>query len=112
MEEAVCRPALPPWSEQRQRQNYFLRRHAAVEERSAIAALVLAQLRRIDEETIVGREQSIPTSSPTRQAQHVFIREQQRLLGSLGAQVFAELVAKVGARIALGVDGRGCVAVD
>src|SRR6476659_10023868 len=106
MEEAVCRPALPPWSEQRQRQNYFLGRHAAVEERSAIAALILAQLRRINEETIIRREQSISAGAAPRQPQHVFVREQQRLIRPLGPQIFAELVAKVGTRVALGVDGR------
>ena len=42
---AVHAPATS-WREQRHRQDALLRRHAAVQERSAIPALVLAQLRR------------------------------------------------------------------
>src|SRR6266568_293286 len=63
-------------SEQRQRENYFFGRHAAVQERSAITALVLAQLGRIDEEAIAAGEQSVATGAATRQSQHVLIREQ------------------------------------
>src|SRR5882757_6899344 len=105
-------PALPAWRKQRQRQNHFLRRHAAVKERSAIPALVLAQLGRVDEETIVGRQQSISTRPATWQTQHILVREQERLVRALGAKILAELVSQIGARIPLGVNSRGSVAVD
>src|SRR6202011_5005568 len=98
--------------EQRQRENYFLGRHAPVKERSAIAALVLAQLRRINEETVVGGEQRISAGAAPRQSQHVLARKQQRLVRTLGPQVFAEFVAEIGAGVALGVNGRRRVAVD
>src|SRR6266550_5137387 len=106
MEGAACKPAssdigagfvrrhLPARSKQRQRENYFLGRHAAVEERSAIAALVLAQLRRIDEETVIGRQQRIPARAAAWKAQHVFAREEKRLVRPLGSQVFTELVTE------------------
>src|SRR4030095_16992199 len=110
MEGAVCRPALPPWSEQRQREDYFLGRHATVQERSPVAALILAQLRRIDKETVIRGEQSVTAGAPARQPQHVVLREQQRLVRPLGAKIFAELVAEVGARIPLGIHSRGRVA--
>src|ERR1700687_1337743 len=103
---------LPARSEQRQRENYFLGRHAPVKERSAIAALVLAQLRRIDEEAVVGGEESISAGAAPRQSQRVLAREEQRLLRTLGAQILAELVAEVGAGVALGVHRCRRVAVD
>src|SRR3954465_4939637 len=103
---------LPSWSKQGQRQNHFLRRHAAVEERAAVPALVLAKLRRIDEEAVVGREQGVAAGAATRQPQHVLAREQQRLVRSLGAEVLAELVPEIGAGVALGVNRCRGVAVD
>src|SRR4051812_726127 len=103
---------LPSWSKQGQRQNHFLRRHAAVEKGAAVPALVLAKLRRIDEEAVVGRKQGVAAGTAPRQPQHVLAREQQRLIGSLGAQVLAELVAEIGAGVALGVHGCRRVAVD
>src|SRR5207237_2834520 len=95
----ASRNDLPARSEQRQRENYFFWRHAAVKERSAIAALVLAQLGRIDEEAIAAGEQSVATGAATRQSQHVLTREQERLIRPLCAQILTEFVAEIRARI-------------
>ena len=98
--------------QQSERENHFLRRHAAVEERAAITALVLAQLGRIDEEAVVRREQRVAAGAASRKTQIVLVRERQRLLRTLGSQVLAELVAEICGRIALGEHCRRRVAVD
>src|SRR6185436_13993580 len=95
---------LPPRRKQCQRQNHFLGRYTAVQKGSAVTALILAQLGGINEEAIVGGEQSVATGSPPRQPQHVFVREKQRLIRTLGAEIFAELVTQIGAGVALGVN--------
>src|SRR5687767_59459 len=86
---------LPSRSQQGEWENHFLRSDAAVEERPAVATLVLTQLCRIDKEAVVRREQRVRARSTPRKPEIVFIREHQRLLRTLGSQVFAELVAQV-----------------
>ena len=44
-------------------QDALLRRHAAMQERSTISALILTKLRRIDEERVAGREQRVGTKT-------------------------------------------------
>src|SRR5688572_30946038 len=90
--------------QQRDGQDALLGSHAAVQERSAIPALILAQLRRVDEETVRHCEQRVGAESPPRETQQILVREQQRLLRTLGAQVLAELVAEVRGRVPLGKD--------
>src|SRR5215475_11799814 len=91
----------PSWREKGDRQNALLRRDAAVEERAAIPALIFPQLGRIDEKRVAGREQRVRAQPSARQAKRVFVREEQRLLRILGAQVFAEFVAEVLRRVSL-----------
>src|SRR6185312_5995297 len=83
---------LTPRREQRHRQDHFFGGHAAVEERAAVARLILAQFGRIHEERVAHGQKRVPAQAAPRQSQVVEVREQQRVLGPLGAQVFAELV--------------------
>src|SRR5689334_23704916 len=56
-------PPAPPRREQGDREDHFFRRHAAVQERPAVARLILAQLRGIDEEPVRRRQQQ-PHAEP------------------------------------------------
>src|SRR6478672_4713286 len=78
----------------------LLRRHTAVQKRAAIAALVFAKLRGIDEVVVACGQQCVCTQSATRQLERILVLEQQGVLGILGAKVLAELVAKVLRRVA------------
>ena len=69
---------LPLRREQRHGQDALLRRHAAVQERAAIPALILPQLRRIDEEAVARREQRVRAQPAPRQLERVLVLEQQR----------------------------------
>src|SRR5689334_23945921 len=75
-----------------------------MEERAAIPALIFTQLCRIDEERIARGEQRVGAEPAAREAQRVFIREEERLLRVLGAKILAELVAEILRRVALGED--------
>src|SRR5256884_6860850 len=97
--------------EQRDRQDHFLRRHAAVQKRAAISGLILAQLGGIDEEAVRGREQEPHAETHARQAEGLQVLHDDRSLGILAAEIFAELVAQVGGRVALGVHRGGRLAV-
>src|SRR5438045_517884 len=103
---------LPAWCKQRQRQNHFFGRDAAVQERPPIAALVLAELGWIDEEAIIRGEQRISARATTREPQHILAGKEQSLVGPLGAQILTELVAQIGAGVALGIDRRRSVAMN
>src|SRR2546429_1801630 len=98
--------------EQRDRQEHFFRRSAAVQERAAISGLILAQLGGIDEEAVRGREQEPHAETHARQAEGLQVLHDDRSLGILAAEIFAELVAQVGGRVALGVHRGGRLAVD
>src|SRR5256884_1546893 len=93
--------------EQRDRQEHFFRRSAAVQERAAISGLILAQLGGIDEEAVRGREQEPHAETHARQAEGLQVLHDDRSLGILAAEIFAELVAQVGGRVALGVHRGG-----
>src|SRR5215211_5903762 len=75
---------LPPRRQQRHRQNALLRRDAAMQERAAIAARVLPELRWIDEERVSGRQQRIRAESTPRKLERILVRELQRVFGILG----------------------------
>src|SRR3569623_3629634 len=83
-----------------------------MQERAAIASLVLAQLGRVHEEGIAHGEQCIRTRAAPRQLQIIRVAERQRVLRALGTQVLAELVAQVRGGIALGKYRRGREAVN
>src|SRR6185312_5426148 len=83
-----------------------------MQKRSAITTLIFAKLCRIHEEAIVAREERVHVMSPLRKFQCIGIREEQRLIGRLRAEILAELVPEVGACIALREYRRRRVAVD
>src|SRR5665647_273493 len=83
-----------------------------MQKRAAIPALILAQLRWVDEEAVAGGKQRVRAEAPARQLERVFILEQQREIGIFRAQILAELVAKILRRVALREHGRRGVAVD
>src|SRR5947209_18297683 len=62
-------------------QDAFLRRHAAMKKRAAISALILAELRWIDKESIASGEQRVGAKSAARQLQRILIGEGQRISG-------------------------------
>src|SRR5688500_12874640 len=78
-------------SQQRQRQNDLFGRHSAVQERAAIPALIFAQLRRVNEEAVTGREQRVRAVSFFRQLDRFLAGKEQRLLRTLRAEILAEL---------------------
>src|SRR3989440_6144299 len=98
--------------EQGDRKDHFLRRHAAVQERAAIARLILAQLGGIDEEPVRGREQQPDAEPHAREAEALQVLDQNRGLRVLALQVLAELVAQVRGGVAFGVDRRRRLAVN
>src|ERR1041385_2046793 len=83
-----------------------------MEERPAIAALILAQLRGIDEKGVTGRQQRVGAEPAARQLERLLLGEQQSVLGILRAQIFTELVTEVLRGVATGEYGRWCAAVD
>src|SRR5256714_6723543 len=98
--------------EQGDRKDHFLRRHAAVQERAAIARLILAQLGGIDEEPVRGREQQPDAEPHPRQAERLEVFHDDRGLRILAAQIFAELVAQVGRGVAFRVHRGRRLAMD
>src|SRR5207302_753041 len=105
-------PPAAPRREQRDRQDHFFRRHATVQKRAAISGLIFAQLGGIDEEAVRGREQQPHAETHARQAEGLQVFHDDRGLGILAAEIFAELVPQVGGRVALGVHRGGRLAVD
>src|SRR5690349_7637096 len=68
----------PPWSlgcQQRNREDALFRRHAAMEERPAISALIFAQLGGIDEEPVRHGQQRVGAESAPRQPQQILVRK-------------------------------------
>ena len=113
-EEAPLGPHRQPCRgrEQRDRQDHFLGRHAAVEERAAVAGLVLAQLGGIDEEAVARGQQEPGARRPRGEPVARQVVHHQRGVRLLGPEVVAELVAQVRGRVALGEDRGRRVAVD
>src|SRR5207247_1301691 len=104
--------AAAPWREQRHGKDHLLGRDAAVQERTAVARLVLAQLGGIDEEGVRRREQQPHPQPHRRQAERLQVLDRDRGLGVLAPQILAELVPQVRGRVALCVHGGGGLAVD
>src|SRR5213594_1195159 len=104
--------AAAPWREQRHGKDHLLGRDAAVQERTAVARLVLAQLGGIDEEGVRRREQQPHPQPHRRQAERLQVIDRDRGLGVLAPQILAELVPQVRGRVALCVHGGGGLAVD
>src|SRR6185503_15944147 len=77
--------------EQRHGEDALLRRHPTVQERAAIAALILPQLGGIDEEAVAGREQGVRSHAPARQLERILVLEQKREIWILGPQILTEL---------------------
>src|SRR6266513_2035222 len=98
--------------EQSDGKDHFLRRHAAVQERSAIARLILARRGGIDEEPVRGREQQPDAERHARQAERLEVFHDDRGLRILTAQIFAELVAQVGRGVAFCVHRGRRLAMD
>src|ERR1051326_8580859 len=98
--------------EQGDREDHLFRRHAAVQKRAAISRLILAQLGGIDEEAVRRREQQPHAETHARQAEAFQLFHDDGGLGILAAEIFAELVAQVGGRVALGEHRGGRFAVD
>src|SRR3989449_547363 len=94
------------------REDHLLGRDAAVQERTAVARLVLAQLGGIDEEGVRRREQQPHPQPHRRQAERLQVLDRDRGLGVLAPQILAELVPQVRGRVALRVHGGGGLAVD
>src|SRR5690242_13023266 len=80
-------------SEQRHGQDALLWRDAAMEEGATITALILAQLRRVDEKGVARGEQRVRSKPAARQLQRILIGEAERVIGIFGAQILTELVA-------------------
>src|SRR3989449_7669827 len=72
-----------------------------MQERSAVARLVFAQLGRIDEKAVGRSEQQAHAQSHGRQPPRLEVLDRDRGVGILGAQVLAKLVAQIGGGIAL-----------
>src|SRR5687767_6233968 len=67
-------------SQQRDRQNALFGGHATVQKRPAISALILAQLRGIDEEAVGHGEQRVGPEAAARKPQQILVRKEERLL--------------------------------
>src|SRR5262249_33386494 len=75
-------------------------------------ALIFAQLGWVDEEAIPRGEQRVAAEAASRQPELVLLGEEQRLIGALGAEIFAELEAEIRGRVALCENSRRRLAVD
>src|SRR5438128_1513731 len=101
-----------PGREQGDREDHLFRRDAAVQERAAIAGLILAQLGGIHEEPVRGGEQQPDPEPHAREAEALQVLNQNRGFRVLALQVLAELVAQVRRGVALGVHRRRGLAVN
>src|SRR3954471_21250957 len=86
--------------EQRDGQDTLLRRHTAMKEGTAIAALILAKLRRIHEERVACREKRVRAKTAAWQLECILIRKSQSVVWILGPKVSPELVPQIGCRVA------------
>src|SRR4051812_43173704 len=88
--------------EQRYREYHFFGTYAAVQIRTAIALLILAQLGRVDEEAVAGRQEHVAggACSP-RQAQNGLIRKHQPELRTFRSNSFSEFEPQAQTRIPL-----------
>src|SRR5687767_6082024 len=100
------------WSQQCEGQDDFFGRYSAVQKGAPVPALILTQLGRIHEEAITGGEQRVGSIALLRKLDRFLAGKEQRLLRTLGAQVFTELVPQVERGVPLGEHGSGRVAVD
>ena len=83
-----------------------------MQERAAVAGLVLAQLGRVDEEPVGGREQQPHAEGHAGEPVCLQVLHGDGGVGVLRPQILAEFVSQVGGRVPFGVHGRRRLAMD